>query len=210
MTEFVYLVKLLSQSLGFLLLGLLMSLLLIFPHGRALVGLPEDAVMRAIHAEVDFANSCPGQAHVTDWWIAKVQSEIQYHEERSEKGNVVGAINASFEKISHKTMAMARPWLVLVGMRSVALMGVVTAGLPLMMAVWLLGRRRSWVLFGRGEPATDSQRKTWSWLAGFAVFLTGIILALPFACTVLPYLVPMVLTIIFMLYPIRAATSARL
>ena len=210
MTEFVYLIKLLSQALGFLLLGLLVSLLITLPDGRSLVGLPDNAVMLAIDAEVDFANRSPGHAHTTDWWLAQAQPRDRYQEERVENGNVVGAINASLEKMSHKTMAMARPWLVLVGMRSVALLGIVIAGLPFMFAVWLLGRRRSWVLFGRGEPATDSQRMTWSWLAGFSVFLTGIILALPFACTVLPYLVPMALTTFFMLYPIRAATAARL
>lgn len=210
MTEVVYLLRLCLYSLTFLLMGLLVGILMVLPDGRAICGLPDDALHRAFQAEVEFTQACPAQMAMAQQWSARLEPEPERAEAKVKSGDVVGAMNASFARIHDKLLRAAWPWLVLVGMRSMALVALLMAALPLLVAVWLLGRRRSWLLFRRGEPASDARRVTWAWMAGMVVFILGLLLAAPLPVPMTPWLLPAVLLAVALLHPVRAATAARM
>lgn len=210
MTEVVYLLRLCLYSLTFLLMGLLVGILMVLPDGRAICGLPDDALDRAFQAEMTFAQVCPGQMDLAKRWDARLEPEPEPTETKVKAGDVIGGMNAAFARFHDKLLRAAWPWLVLVGMRSMALVALLMAALPLLVAVWLLGRRRSWVLFRRGEPASDARRVTWAWMAGMVVFILGLLLAAPLAVPMTPWLLPTVLLAVALLHPVRAATAARM
>jgi len=210
MAEIVYLLRLFSHALGCLLIGILIGCLGLHPVVRSFIGLPVDAVDQAFQAEVAFGRACPGQESAARHWgwvadpgPAPVTSPVK-------PGDIPGAINATVTQIGERLWRLIRPWLMLVGIRGTALTAMVVSALPLVLAVWLLGRRRSYLLFRRGLPATNAQRRAWVSLAGLVMLALGILISAPVAAPLTPWLLPTVVIGTALLYPIRAATAARI
>lgn len=204
MTEFMYLFRLCNYALGFLLFGILLGSLGLSPEIRFLTGLPEDAVHRALEAEIQFDQNFPGQGSVAaSWSFALESAPVQ-------AGDITVAIDSSFMNFTGKLWRAMKPWLGMVGIRSTILLAVVVSSLPLLLSVWLLGRRQACVLFHRGVPATDAQRTAWVSMAGLVVVILGVLISVPISVSMTPWLFSMTLAGIALMYPIRAVTTARI
>lgn len=210
MTEIVYLLRLCSYSLSFLVAGLVLGGLALLPDIRAITGLPADAVNHAIEAELAFDEACPGQGAMVSNWAGELLAPAETPPAPVRPGDVAGAITGPLLHLRDVFWPIVRPWLVLIGMRGAALGAVMLASAPLALSVWLLGRRQSWIWFRRGTPATDAQRLAWVWLMGIGVTTAGMLVAVPLAMPMTPWLPMVVVLLIALLFPIRAATAARL
>ncbi len=210
MTEAVYLLRLCLYSLSFLLVGLMAGIVMALPEGRRLCGLPDDAVERSISAEVAFAMACPGQQAFAQAWARRRESTPLPDKAKEKSHDLFVALTVSCETLHDRIIRSVRPWLVLVGLRGNVFLAVLLASSPQLLVAWLLGRRQSWLLFRRGEPATDAQRVTWAWMAGMTMCLMGVLISAPVAAPLSPWLLPAVLLVVALLYPLRAATAARM
>ena len=184
--------------------------LALLPDIRAMTDLPADAVSHAIEAELAFDVACPGQAAMVNTWAVARIAPAEPQPAAVRPGDVSGAITAQLVHIRDVVWPVVRLWLVLIGMRVTALGAVMLAAAPLALATWLLGRRQSWIWFRRGTPATDAQRLAWVWLMGIGVMAAGCLVAVPLAMPMTHWLPVVVVLLIALLFPVRAATAARL
>jgi hypothetical protein len=210
MIEIIYFLRMCLAAIPFLLVGFLVGVLAILPEIRKFSGLPEHAVAQALHAESEFAASCPWQSDVVARWEQLRYAEFTNDEPPANRGDYIGRITAPIVKAYNNAQPAVRPWLALVGMRGVAALSLVAVAMPVAVSLWWLGKRHSWILMRRGEPASNRQRVTWAWMAGLAIFTVGILVSLPLAVPLTPWLAPAVIVAVAFLYPLRAASAARM
>jgi hypothetical protein len=210
MTEIVYLIKLINRGLSFLGLGLLLALITALPDFRSFSGLPAQPVMSALRAEVALSLRYSWYMQNGVAFLNWAQDIDPFYAPPLKQRDMVGAINVQGEKLWHKAKTAAKPWLALVGFRAWSLLGMLVVAAPLIICIWLIGRRRAWVLFSHGEPPSDAQRKTWTWFAGVHLLALGFILASPFPVMMAPFLIAVFLLVCVLVYPIRSSTAARL
>jgi hypothetical protein len=169
-----------------------------------------NAVELALDAEEAFAESWPGQSYVVrSWGWSAVAAPTAHEDENTKTGDILGLF-AEGLKSAEKGSARVEPWLRLVWIRGVGVIGILVAGLLPALAWWLVGRQRAYQLHMDTDTPSDGHRATWVGIAVALAFIAGVLVGAPIGSAMAPWIAITLLGSLATLFQIRACMAARL